>query len=80
MSRRLGVTDHALVRYLDRVGGFQIEALRQSMAARLQPFADTGACSVVMDGHVYMIGRTDPRGPSVITVLPVTSSFRRSPG
>lgn len=79
MSRRLGVTDHALIRYLDRVGGFEIEALRHSMAARLQPFADAGARSVVIDGHVYMIGRSDPRGPSVITVLPVSASFRRSP-
>lgn len=78
MSQRLGVTDHALIRYLERVGGFQMEALRRDIAHRLQPYADTGACSVVIDGHVYMIGRADPRGPSVVTVLPVSMSLRRS--
>ncbi|WP_411836722.1 hypothetical protein [Paracoccus sp. ME4] len=78
MNQRLGVTDHALIRYLERVGGFEIEALRRDIAHRLQPASDAGAASVVIDGHVYLIGRADPRGPSVVTVLPVSMSLRRT--
>ena len=34
MRRRVYVTDHALLRYLERVGGFEIDLLRRSMEAR----------------------------------------------
>lgn len=68
MSRRVLVSDHAVLRYLERVGGFEIEALRQQIADRLEPAASTGAESVVIDGFRYVL-RSDSGGPVVTTVL-----------
>lgn len=70
MTPRLIVTDHAVLRYLERVGGFEIEALRRDIAARLQPAADLGARAVVLDGHSFLIDRRED-GPVLVTVLPV---------
>jgi hypothetical protein len=66
---RIRVTDHVLVRYLERVHGYDMEGLRRNIAARLQPCADAGAISLVADGVVYLIGRDDC-GPIAVTVLP----------
>lgn len=65
---RLRVTDHCIVRYLERVGGFDIEGLRRQIAERLQPAADAGAHAVRVEDHLFMLG-SDGRGPAVITVL-----------
>lgn len=39
MSKRLIVTDHAVLRYLERLGGFNIDGLRNDIgrACRLPP-------------------------------------------
>lgn len=65
---RLHVTDHAIVRYLERVGGFDIEGLRAQIAARLQAASDAGAHSVRVDDHIFALDR-DAIGPAVVTVL-----------
>jgi len=65
---RTHVTDHALVRYLERVGGFDIEALRQAIARRVDEAARVGACGVVIDGFIFKL-RRDQHGPVVTTVL-----------
>lgn len=67
---RLVVSDHAVIRYLERIGGFDIARLRNEIADRLQSAADAGACGVVIEGHSFLIEHTD-RGPVVVTVLPV---------
>jgi hypothetical protein len=36
VKRTVRVTDHAVLRYLERVGGFDIETLRQNMARRVE--------------------------------------------
>jgi hypothetical protein len=68
--RRVIVSDHAIVRYLERIGGFDIEKLRREIATRLQPAADAGAGAVVIEGHSFLIDH-DERDPVVVTVLPV---------
>lgn len=71
MSRRLRVSDHAMIHYLERVGGFEIEQLRREIAAKLQPLADSGAGAVIIDGHAYVIAHNEG-GPCVVTVLPAS--------
>ena len=66
-SRKLRVTDHVIVRYLERVGGFPIEDLRAQIAARFQEAADAGAAAVRADGYTWVIGE-DEFGPALITV------------
>lgn len=53
--KRLYVSDHAVLRYLERHGGFEIEKLRQQIAARLAPLAATGAAGIKIDGVVFII-------------------------
>ena len=79
MSKRLIVTDHAVLRYLERLGGFNIDGLRNEIRARLQAAADAGAGAVVIDGHSFLIDHS-AGGPAVVTVLPVTKSPRNLMG
>jgi hypothetical protein len=67
--KRVRISDHAIVRYLERVGGFDIERLRAEMARRLQPSADVRAGSVKIDGCIVCLSYADPHGPVVTTVL-----------
>lgn len=71
MSPRLFVTDHAVLRHLERICGQDVERIRRELRHRLQRGADLGAGAVVLDGHAYVIRRSDPRGPAVVTVLRV---------
>lgn len=69
MKQRVIVTDHAVLRYLERVGGFEISALRRQISDRIRPFVGLGATGILIDGHVYVVDeRTD--GNFVVTVLP----------
>lgn len=45
----LRITDHAVLRYLERVGGFEIERLRTEMARRI---AMSGPGQVGRDGEI----------------------------
>ena len=66
---RTRVCDHALLRHLERVGGFDIEGLRQAIARAVDEPARAGATGVVIGDHVYRI-RDDGAGPIVTTVIP----------
>jgi hypothetical protein len=77
MKKPVWVTDHALVRVLERVGGFEIERLRREIARKVQAAVDAGAGAVVIDGYAYIIGRADDRGPAVTTVLKVNPEPQR---
>jgi hypothetical protein len=67
---RLGVTDHALVRWLERTGAMDMEALRQMLAASLDRAAaaaeilDQSKYLILADGLVFVV-----RHGKVITVL-----------
>lgn len=76
MKRRVEVSDHAVLRYLERVGGFEIERLRQDLAARLQPFAGVARGAVIIDGHAYILELNAHRNAVLVTVLPPGEKHR----
>lgn len=52
---RLRVTDHAVLRYLERVGGFDIQKLRSEMTRRITDARVPGAPYVQLDGISFVI-------------------------
>lgn len=67
------VSDHALVRFLERCGGMDVEAMRIALSASLAR-AHSAARSlgqsdylITIDGHVFVV-----RGETVTTVLPAS--------
>jgi hypothetical protein len=69
---RLLVTDHAIVRYLERVGGFDIDGLRHQIARRCESGASVGASSVIVEGFAFLIG-----DGQVITVVHAETMKKR---
>ncbi|SEG64445.1 hypothetical protein [Bosea lathyri] len=65
------VTDHALVRWLERHHGLDTEAFRQELADLAQPFADVKARNGKV-GNLYLI----MDGDRVVTVSPEAKSVR----
>lgn len=61
---RVSVSDHAVLRYLERVRGVDIEALRRQIGQRVDHAAAHGACGIIIDGFGYKI-----EGGTVTTVL-----------
>ena len=68
------VSDHAVLRYLERVRGIDVEAARAEIAAITGIAASLGAKEAARDGHVYVL-----RGYTVTTVLPKGDRNRRLP-
>lgn len=66
------VTDHAVVRYLERVGGFDIAALRAEIARRCDPAYSIGASSIIIEGFAFLIG-----DGKVITVVHASTMKKR---
>lgn len=66
---RLRVSDHAVVRYLERAGGFDIERLRREIAHRVQEAVDAGASGVLIEGHRFCIKEDADGRPCVTTVI-----------
>lgn len=68
---KLRITDHALVRFLERAGGLDIEALRGVLASSLSRAADAAhhlgvsKYVIVADGLLYII-----EGSDLVTVMP----------
>ncbi|MFB9148735.1 hypothetical protein [Roseovarius ramblicola] len=59
------VTDHALIRYLERVEGVDIEAIRREIGRVADRGIEAGANAVISGGFIFVIS-----GPTVITVRP----------
>ena len=74
------VSDHAVVRYLERVDGFDVEATRQAIACSLDSpatrelveFSGGHPCKVTVDGKSYFI-----RQMTVTTCVPKAWAARR---
>ncbi|WP_413874143.1 hypothetical protein [Albidovulum sp.] len=49
------VSDHALVRYIERVLGVDVETLRREIGRRVDRGAELGACGVEIDGWLYKL-------------------------
>lgn len=65
---RTRISDHAALRYLERVLGVDIEALRDELARRLDQAAAVGASGVIVDGFRYVLA-----DGVLVTVEPVKS-------
>ena len=68
MKKPIQVSDHAVLRYLERAGGFKIEELRAAMAARIRPQIFDHVHTVSIDGHKFVV-RESHDAIVVITVL-----------
>ncbi|MEB3421907.1 hypothetical protein ACFSDD_09090 [Salipiger marinus] len=68
------VTDHAVIRYLERVQGMDVEALRRAIGHRVGAamLGNDGACGVVIDGFSYRIGDSG----AVVTVIKASRPSR----
>lgn len=70
MGAGIGISDHALVRWLDRTGAMDVEQLRQRLAASLQRACDKAGeldateFVILADGLVYVV-----KSDVVVTVL-----------
>jgi hypothetical protein len=70
------VTDHAVLRYLERARGFDVEAVRVHIATLCAPAVAAGASTFRAEGV-----RFEFQGPTVVTVAPggnTISQTRRS--
>jgi hypothetical protein len=59
------VTDHAVIRYLERVQGVDIEAIRREIGRVADRGIEAGANGVISGGHIYVIADV-----TVVTVQP----------
>lgn len=61
MARPLRVCDHALLRFIERVGGIDVESMRRNVAESLDRAADAaeqiGAreMTIIVDGFRYVV-------------------------
>lgn len=65
MSRRVLVTDHALLRYLERVVGINVASHRRTVEDLVAPAVERGASALIHDGHRYVL-----RAERVTTITP----------
>lgn len=49
------ISDHAVLRYLERVKGMDIAGLREDIGRRVDRGVSLGASAVVIDGFVFQI-------------------------
>ena len=61
---RTRVTDRAVLRYLERVQGINVELVRRTIGHRVDHAVDLGASGLTLDGINYKI-----EGGVVVTVL-----------
>jgi hypothetical protein len=66
----VAVSDHALLRYLERVKGIDVAAARTEIEALIGSAGMLGDAVVVRAGHTYVI-----KGYEVATVLPRGARF-----
>lgn len=64
----LRVSDHAVLRYLERVGGFDIGRLRNEIAQHVSRQLPGRGGIVTVDGVAFVV-RDDERGKVVTTTL-----------
>ena len=74
---QVSVSDHALVRWLERVQDIDVSAYRASIADIVRNAMEEGATSIQVDGFLYLF---DPHTSTVITVLTPEQRKKRSHG
>jgi len=74
MTKKVHVTEHAVLRFIERVHGIDVEAIREKIRDRAQVAYEMGAVGVDLDGvRLVMVdaavtsaiptGRAEKRGP-----------------
>lgn len=74
---RTYVTDHAIVRYFERVLGFDVPALKEEIARTADAAVKTGATGVVLGRWRYVVKFDEYGFPSVVTIEPATDPLNR---
>ena len=54
---RFRVSDHALLRYMERILGVDVESFRAKLRAHLEPAAEAGAASLTVAGLSFRFSR-----------------------
>lgn len=67
--KKVVVSDHAILRFIERVYGLDLEPVRQKIAEKAQRAADAGAASIIIDGFKYTIEHNSPQVAIVSTVI-----------
>ncbi len=62
------VSDHAILRYLERAHGLDVDAVRRHLAGRLVTGARLGAIGVTID-NVKLVLQHHDQGVTVVTAL-----------
>jgi len=52
---RVAVSDHALIRYLERVYKLDVELVRRELGRKIDRTFREGACAVTIDGYTYRV-------------------------
>lgn len=71
MSRRPHISDHALLRYLERVVGIDVQSHRRAVERRVSDAVEQGACGLISGGYRYAI-----RDRTVTTVTTASCALR----
>ncbi|MFC3074672.1 hypothetical protein [Shinella pollutisoli] len=79
MTPPVQVTDHAVLRYLERAHGLDVEAIRRHIAGQCATGAQLGAIGVVVE-HVKFVLATRDGDTTVITALKATWPTRPGGG
>jgi hypothetical protein len=64
------VSEHALLRYIERVYKIDLDPIRQAIAEAVRPAAVTGAASINSGGFSYILSRERAGAITVKTVGP----------
>lgn len=80
MARRLQlrISDHAVLRYLERVGGLEVEKLRRDIEARIARTIVPGASAVIVDGYRWVV-RNSETETIVVTVIEHATGYHTDP-
>ena len=71
MSKSSFISDHALLRWIERIEGVDVEKIRDQIAATpgLLEAADLGATRFAVDGAVFIMARHGPTSPMIVTTI-----------
>jgi hypothetical protein len=67
------VSDHAVIRYLERVRGINVDLIREHIALLCAPAANAGAANLLHGGFKYVFDHGD-----VVTITPIGAKPSRT--
>lgn len=70
---KLHVTDHAVLRWIERVYGIDLDKIRDEITAAVLPAATLGATQLSCNGVTIALRHNAPGEASITTVLPAHS-------